>query len=369
MVTVVEQRTATVSYSLRQDDLLLNQLLEFKGTDGQLKVLNPSIADVSYRDKGPGAIEIVISGKAEGATQITGKVTFGDQSKIYDLAIPVRVVKEENVLYIGQLTANVSIMDTNTARQAFGSKTSDQFHIVQVVLGNYIEKGTDEPEKPKILVYSSTLCIPVKLQRLDIKNKAEKKKGWQALSDAQKEVLQAPILSGSGRYETQWGVSVRAAERGYVYCYRPFASTLISDTAERRNDGSKRAKFFKGLDLLGTLGGFLTATNALKGSSNRVFNQYSSLLVPGLRQLFPNTTELHRTNINKYAMAPLEEIPYGGQIERYLFLPKNEISGWLADNEIRISDIYTDSLTVGISVIEAQSSMTATTGEKNVKVK
>ena len=74
-------------------------------------------------------------------------------------------------------------------------------------------------------------------------------------------------------------------------------------------------------------------------------------MIPGLEKLFPNLKELHRQNIVSQAMKPIEEIPFGSDITRVIFVPKKSIEGLIIGHKSRISQICPFYFKVKVAIV------------------
>ncbi len=77
----------------------------------------------------------------------------------------------------------------------------------------------------------------------------------------------------------------------------------------------------------------------------------SGFFIPGLTQLWPDTSEVSRNNLLSLLMKPYEEIPYGGDIERVLLFPRGQLSGVLPDHVLKISGIDTSYFNISVGVV------------------
>ena len=83
-----------------------------------------------------------------------------------------------------------------------------------------------------------------------------------------------------------------------------------------------------------------------------MLNQYSNSLIPNLGKSFQDGTELQQLNIATRGMKEIEEIPFGSQISRDVFMPKMPISGVLDERLVRISEVDTKDLYVRVSIVD-----------------
>ena len=138
--------------------------------------------------------------------------------------------------------------------------------------------------------------------------------------------------------------------------YRPLTFEMVVNTVDRRDDRSLRSKIFRMLDLAGTTASFVTSV-AVPGPGSDLplgLEKYRNLLIPGLERLFPGQKEQNRQNVVGQTMKPLEEIPYGADITRVVFIPKKPMRGVLRGHETRISEICPFYFKIDVAVVSNQ---------------
>ena len=136
--------------------------------------------------------------------------------------------------------------------------------------------------------------------------------------------------------------------------YRPLTFEMVVNTVDRRDARSVRSKVFRALDLVGTGTSFVTSV-AVPGPSSDLplgLEKYRNLLIPGLDKLFPSLKEQNRQNIVSQTMKPIEEIPYGSDITRVIFVPKKPFRGLIRAHETRISEICPFFFKIEVAVIQ-----------------
>lgn len=137
--------------------------------------------------------------------------------------------------------------------------------------------------------------------------------------------------------------------------YRPLTFEMVVNTVDRRDDRSVRTKFFKLMDFIGTGTSFVTAI-AVPGAGSDLplgLEKYRNLLIPGLDRLFPSLREQNRQNIVAQTMKPLEEIPYGSDMTRVVFIPKKSMKGIIRAHETRISEICPFYFKIDVAIISS----------------
>ena len=294
------------------------------------------------------------------------------------LKFTVRVNKPKQVRFIGSIKTNVSVMDKKTANQAFGSKTADQFYVLDVVLSNRVVKltGTDlkktKETKPTLLIFSSSISLPVKLQCRYVGDKRhlpkhekyglEEARKWHDLSQKQIGLIKAPISNDVDEY----GVPIEANQQGYYFCYRPYQTDIVQNTSDARSSKSFRERFFTALDTISNIGGFLSATHAITGSSDSFFNQFGNTFVPALGRIYPSKKQTYRDNIIHYGMNEFETIPYGQQLQRNLFIPSQQIEGVIPGYQVRITALYTNSLGIRAAAFDDTNVMSTASNQEEI---
>lgn len=142
--------------------------------------------------------------------------------------------------------------------------------------------------------------------------------------------------------------------------YRPFTFEMMVNTVDRRDGRSTRSRLFKFLDALGTGTSFITSI-AVPGNSSDLplgLEKYSNLLIPGIDKLYPNFKEQNRQNIVAQAMKEIEEIPFGSDITRVVFIPKKTIRGLIRGHDTRISEVCPFYFKIEVAIISKRSTVT-----------
>ena len=290
--------------------------------------------------------------------------TFTEEELEFVKNIPVTVSKNRGVARMEWMAASLDILDDNTTKHLYGEKALEQFYVLRMTMRNDLNRFQAKNARGEvikgdtILVYSDSLSVPVKIMQLhdkryknlnvqsgDVKRSKNDYKYWAPVNEPDRKHL-------SGYDNVQPELPLTAQDRGYFFSYRPYAAQMISSTADRRNAATSRNHIFKGLDIIGNIGAFLTGVKVLRGSSNAVLNQYSNSLIPNLGKSFQDGTELQQLNIATRGMKEIEEIPFGSQISRDVFMPKMPISGVLDERLVRISEVDTKDLYVRVSIVD-----------------
>ena len=283
------------------------------------------------------------------------------------------LVKLSEVAKFSPVSVRLDIMDDQTAEDLYGRKTRDEYFVARVrIFNNLIDDETGENVGSSILAFSDSIEVAVGLERMyDRKSKSVEGTGpdtrrfaandgkWHPVEKVdldlmidpyfgkRKVVADPPLKTGDdeGRTVLQ-RTPVAPRDEPDNPCvnaitYRPFSFEMIVNTVDRRDERSTRARVFKGLALFGTAASFVTAIGIPGGGSDlpTSLEKYSNLFIPGLAKVFPSLKETHRQNIVSQAMKPIEEIPFGSDISRVIFLPRRGIRGLLPGQLVRICTV------------------------------
>jgi hypothetical protein len=138
-----------------------------------------------------------------------------------------------------------------------------------------------------------------------------------------------------------------------VITYRPFTFEMMVNTVDRRDERSRRSRLFQILEGIGTGTSFVTSI-AVPGSGSDLplgLEKFGNLLIPGIDKLYPNFKEQWRQNIVSQAMKEIEEIPFGSDVTRVIFIPKRNIRGLIRGHDTRISEVCPFYFKVQVAII------------------
>jgi hypothetical protein len=136
--------------------------------------------------------------------------------------------------------------------------------------------------------------------------------------------------------------------------YRPFTFEMMVNTVDRRDGRSRRSIAFKLLEAAATGASFVTAV-AVPGPSSDLplgLEKFRNLLIPGADRLFPSLKEQQRQNIVSQAMKEIEEIPFGSDITRVIFIPKKPMRGMVKGHEARISEVCPYYFKIEVAIVK-----------------
>ena len=294
------------------------------------------------------------------------------------------IVKMFEIDNFAKLKVKMNVLDRRTVRDLFGSVTDEEYYVVSVRMYNNLKDDkTDQYIGASILVYNGSFEVGVLLQKQYDKDsksfkREDAKRNPQPNPTPMKDNLDSyrnPSLwfdvdeddfdnivsdfeyvynkDDKGRNITTrqvpFGESAPCTE---VFTYRPLTFEMAVNTVDPRDSRRFRSRVFAGLNLAGTLASTGSAMNILKGNSvNLILDRYSNLLVPGLEKIFPSLKEVHRQNVVSMGMKPIEEIAFGTDLTRIIFIPKKAIYGVLKDHRVRISQICPFYFKVEVAVI------------------
>jgi hypothetical protein len=136
--------------------------------------------------------------------------------------------------------------------------------------------------------------------------------------------------------------------------YRPLMFEMVVNTVDRREGRSVRSQVFNALELVGIGASFSSAIRFPRPGRDLpiVTDRFTNLLVPGLEKIFPSLKEQHRQNIVSQLMKPIEEVPFGSDITRVLFIPKRGMRGVVPNHKVRISQICPYYFKIKVAVVD-----------------
>lgn len=263
-------------------------------------------------------------------------------------------VKTANVSGFAPLGIRVDLLDSQTARDLFGRKAADEFYIAKIRLFNKLKNQNGE-FGDSILVYSESLEIRVQLEMTD-KGKSQ----WLALPQA-----------GAVSYESLFGKPStfpdlpgdpkchEEPQPNFVAHYRPYTFDIVANTHDRRDARSTRTRILTLANGLSTFASFVTTVAVPPaGNDTRLgLDQFKGLLVPSFEKLFPSLKEVQRQNIISMVMRPLEEIPFGSDVTRILFIPKGKLYGMIPGKVFRIGGVSTTGACAEVGIVKKAGSV------------
>src|SRR5690606_15367792 len=121
--------------------------------------------------------------------------------------------------------------------------------------------------------------------------------------------------------------------------YRPMTFEMIFNTYERRDERNLRNRILLVANGTSSVVTFVSSV-AVPGANSDLplgLDKFQNLLIPSFEKLFPSTREVQRQNIVSMVMRPLEEVPFGSDITRIVYIPRKPIKGLIPGHLVRIS--------------------------------
>jgi hypothetical protein len=312
---------------------------------------------------------------------------FGDSG----VTIPgVAYVQFREITKFQPLSVKLNVMDETTAKDLYGGVAANEYYILMVRLFNDLrDDETKRYTGASIIVYSGSVEVAVNLEKqYDKRSNSAKRKSSPTNPPAPAATgtpAAAPTPNpaegyvADGRwYEVDPVKDMRDvfADPNYVnkspkpeeitlgfgddpvcvdtITYRPLMFEMVVNTVDRREGRSLRSKIFDGLELVGIGASFSSAIRFPRPGRDLpiISDRFTNLLVPGLEKVFPSLKEQHRQNIVSQVMKPIEEVPFGSDVTRVLFIPKRPLRGMIPDHKVRISQICPYYFKIKVAVVD-----------------
>ena len=134
----------------------------------------------------------------------------------------------------------------------------------------------------------------------------------------------------------------------------------MANTHDRRDEHSTRSRILTWANGLSSLASFVTTIAVpAPGNDTRLgLDQFKGLFIPSFEKLFPSLKEVQRQNIISMVMRPLEEIPFGSDVTRILFIPQGKLYGMIPDKVFRIGGVSTLGACAEVGIIKKAGSST-----------
>lgn len=292
----------------------------------------------------------------------------------------IAVLRLRRVKGFHPLSVKINIVDKQTAEDLYGRVAHNEYYILTVRMFNDLKD--DETGKftgDAIIVYSGSIELAVNLEKqYDEKSKSAKKKTNKNESDTKASYIADgrwyevdpledlkgiidPAYSKADLLDKQKVLSHSQDNvcKGTI-TYRPLTFEMVVNTVDRRDKRSRRSRVFDALELVGLGASFSSAIRFPRPGRDLpiMTDSLSNLLVPGLEKVFPSFKEQNRQNIVSQVMKPLEEVPFGSDLTRVLFVPKRSIRGIIPDHKARISQICPFYFKVNVAVVDKKGQAT-----------
>ncbi|MCW5938179.1 MAG: hypothetical protein KF884_08510 [Fimbriimonadaceae bacterium] len=137
-----------------------------------------------------------------------------------------------------------------------------------------------------------------------------------------------------------------------LFRYRPYSADVMIYTTDVRQQTTGTANFARAIQGASSVASWLVSSEIWKGDGNKFAAGLSALVIPTFNTLAPRFDANERANLQKLTFAALEEIPYGGDISRYVFFPKGTLKGVLSNHDVRISSIDTSYFAIQVAIIQ-----------------
>ena len=294
-----------------------------------------------------GGTQVTVEGLKAAPTGVTLTATL--KNPITDPALTnslVIKVKDLTPTGFAPLRIRIDLLDSQTAKDLFGKKAADEFFISKIRLFNNLKNANGE-FGDSILVYSESLEIRVQLERKDPNSST----GWTSIKDADYRRL-------FGEPEVQDIPGIPACkdrpQPNFVARYRPYTFEIVANTHDRRDERSVRSRILTVAEGLSSLASFVTAIAVPPSSSDLPLglDKFKNLLIPSFEKLFPSMKEVQRQNIISMVIRPLEEIPFGSDVTRILFIPKGKLIGMIPQDVYRIGGVSTTGACAEVGIIK-----------------
>jgi len=361
---------------------------------------------LSLRDTGNGEATIIPLKFNENPVFITAKI---EGTNIEELKAPVLISNEQNIMGFSNIELRLNPMEDITAKDLFGSQAVKDYYVAKLRIFNKVPESQNGGPSSSILFFSEGLEINVSL----LKRPLEKIKGvdkWDELDDDDvmfinnweyipfrdnpdiikyvikgeqpdsemninldrlkffyekycdekrfSEEIEKESKKAIKEYRhlcSESSSRLRLSMRNWIP-FRPYAFLIIASTHDRRSDRSSRSRLMQAANALSSFTSFATAFSRPVNNSGLVYglDKYSNLLVPAFEKLFPSKREVQRKNIIDMVLQPLEDVPYGKEVNKIVFVPKKPITGVLPGYEVKISTMSVYKIKAEASVVQKQ---------------
>ncbi len=318
---------------------------------------------------------------------------------------------EQRIIGFDNLEMRLDLMDERTAKDLFGGVSIDDYMISKIRIFNKVPKESGGGPASSILFFSEALEVNVSLEKrlqegknnewqpmtledveyinnwiyiADVDEKLFKffierkgecnedlqkvlnsrqckistaeldrlwyfyeKKNCLTVNDV-KEYTNNGLLTARGRCQT-------IAAKNWIP-FRPYAFLIIASTHDRRYERSRREKILRVAEGLVSAASFATTFARPVNNAGFVFglDKSTNLLIPAYEKLFPSRREVQRKNILEMVLQPVEEIPFGKEVSKVVFIPKQEIEGVLPGYDVRIRTISVSKMKAEAAIVQKE---------------
>lgn len=362
---------------------------------------------VNLRQLDDGTVEVDLLESSAKPVYLVARLEASDGEQEISDQVAIFIRGAQNIIGFDTIEMRLNLMDERTAKDLFGGVATDDYMIAKLRVFNKVPEDKNGGPSSSILFFSEGLEVNVSLQkRLQERRKGEREK-WEDFDQDDveyvnnwvyvprtddlliqhfitKEIIcsarikelttpkceistfeldrlwyfyeknQCVLPDPKPLYKYNMASAERCAnlpKKNWIP-FRPYAFMVIAGTHERRSERSTRERILKGANALAGLASFATAFARPANNSGLVFglDKYSNLLIPSFEKLFPSRREVQRKNILDMALQPIEEVPFGKEVNKVVFIPKQAIEGVLPGYDVRIA-------TISVSKIKAEASV------------
>lgn len=134
--------------------------------------------------------------------------------------------------------------------------------------------------------------------------------------------------------------------------------------ASARENSRPRVRTEKLLDLFASSLSAATSFGAIRDTNAiRYITGANSFVFPAIQSRFPDMAESDRSNLVRKIMQPMEEVVFGGTIERYLFFPKLSNRIQIPGYQTRISRVIGTDFNIEVAVVEDKRTLPVNSGQ------
>lgn len=353
---------------------------------------------VNIRELGGGQAEIDILKPSDSTIILEAKLKDKD---IKD-SIALFTEPELNVVGFGNIEMRLNMVDERTAKDLFGGQSTADYMVAKLRIFNKVPPNQNGGPSSSILFFSEGFEVNVGLEKKVIdpkRNGSSGDKGWQPITYQDIEFINSWVyipaiddnyirylfkrdLPCAGLKET---LGIKTCEIDdsslnrlqYFYekslcannenCknevakknwtpFRPHAFLIVAGTHERRSERSVRERVLRIANGAVSAGSFATAFASTTNNTGYTFgfDKYSNLLVPAFEKLFPSRREVQRKNILDLALQPYEEVSYGREVSKMVFIPRKPIPGVLPNYDVRIVTVSVSKMKAEVSIVQKQ---------------
>ncbi len=350
--------------------------------------------------KGHGEVDVYVLKPFNDPIMLTAKID-GDEKSARSYRFFAK--GEQNIIGFSNIEMRLNLMDNRTAKDLFGSVAANDYMVAKLRIFNQVPKDQNGGPSSSILFFSEGLEVNVSLEkRPQEKTKNSGKPEWNPLDlddveyinnwvyvpladdqlikyfvtreqlkctdDLKKIIGRESCQLSAAEVDRLWYFyeKTNCDKDGKNECYqvsrknwipfRPYAFLVIASTHDRRSERSKRERILTGANALSGLASFATAFASSGNNSGVIFglDKYSNLLVPAFEKLFPSRREVERKNILDMTLQPVEEVPFGKEVSKIVFIPRKVIEGILPGYDVRISSVSVSKIKAEASIVNKE---------------